>query len=56
MKTILEKLSDARVFDIDFKKESNKIEFREGCDDFFFLELTKDEVKQLAAELLEYAK
>lgn len=51
--TILQKLEDKRVFSI--AKTGDDFEFIEECDRWFGATLTRDEVLQLAAELVALA-
>lgn len=52
--TILEALREERVFGVWRKPDSGKFEFGEYCDECFSIDLTKDEVRGLAAELLAF--
>lgn len=51
--SILQRLDDERIFNV--SKEGVLIAFTERCDDHFTVELTPDEVRQLAQELLNIA-
>ncbi len=49
--TILEKLSDERVVYFELNEEKTQMNVMEGCDLWFSVDLTKQEVKQLIEEL-----
>lgn len=47
---IMKRLSDARVLDI-LRTDAGKFSFTEACDQYFDLDLTREEVLELAKEL-----
>jgi len=49
--TILEKLSDERVVYFELNEEKTQMNVMEGCDLWFSVDFTKQEVKQLIEEL-----
>lgn len=49
-KTILEALSENRVFNI--KLEQGKFRIKEGCDNFYDLYLTPEQMKELGEEII----
>lgn len=51
---ILDKLAGERVFTA-FPLANGMFRFRENCDDYFSVDLTKDEVMALAQELMSMA-
>jgi ribosomal protein L5 len=53
--TILDKLGYEQIFNIS-KEENDIFKIREGCDNYFSVNLTKEEVLQLAQELIDLTK
>ena len=50
--TILDALSSCNVLDIE-KLEDGKYRLWEGCDSYYFIDLTKEEIKDLGQELIK---
>ncbi len=55
-KSILEILSENRIFCIEKYKGDEKFYIGECCDYYFTYPLTKDELKQLGQELIELSE
>lgn len=53
--TMIEALKYARIFSIK-KQDNGKFKIKEKCDDYFYAYLTKEQLKDLAKELLELSK
>jgi hypothetical protein len=49
--TILESLKIYRILTI--KKSGDKFELRDGCDDYFWVKLTKEQFEKLIEEMKE---
>lgn len=52
--TMLEALADQRVFGIGVE-EDNKFTIQEGCDNYFEVELTKEQLILLGQEIIDLA-
>lgn len=52
---ILNKLKNERVFELERVKGSADIRFTEGCDFYFCLDLTPNEMRELGWELMRIA-
>ena len=49
--SILKTLEDERIFRTKLSEDKQKLRFRESCFDHFALELNKDDLRELIAEL-----
>lgn len=52
--SILEALSGERIFEISKVDQSGEFDFTEQCDQYFSVNLTSDQVRGMAAELLAF--
>jgi hypothetical protein len=52
--TLLDALNNARVFNV-YKLEDGRFCFEESCEKYFYVNLTRDQVHQLADELTALA-
>lgn len=53
--TILNKLSDERIFDIELSLDLKILKIQEACDSWFCVDLNKKELLKLITELKEIA-
>lgn len=55
MKSILDKLSEERIFYVDVNEGGETVRFMEGCDGYFKVDLTLPELEVLILELTAIA-